>query len=353
MLQKASLVIILAALLSGCGKKAENDISQPSVHETELLVNYLESNGDYLNSPFIPALIGAGDVYNMLVASNTHIIDLRPEEEFAAGHIMHSVNVTPDRILNHFERHIDPASFDHIVLVCNNAMLSGFVNAVMIFLGYDNVYTMRFGLSAWDRDIADKHWLAALSNQLDGKLEKRANPKNQAGELPAIDTGHSDGYHILRARAAELLQTNIEAYNLTLEEFTSKADDFYKIKYWPEGFYNQGHLPGAIQYTPKSSLHSNEYLNTLPAGMPIVVSCFSGHHSAYVIAFLRLLGYDAHNLVYGANSYIHNIMKTTQSDTRFFSEDHVLNLPFSGTDRVAPPPVNAVQEESIPIIGGC
>lgn len=353
MLRKISLVIIVTALFAGCGKKAEQDILQPSVHETELLLNYLENNGDYLNSAYIPALMGAADVYSLLVATNTHIIDLRTEEEFAAGHIMHSVNVTPDEILHHFERHIDPASFDYIVLVCNNAMLSGFVNAVMIFLGYDNVFTMRFGLSSWDREIADRYWLAVLSDQLDGKLETRANPKNQAGDLPAIATGHSDGYNILRARAAELLQTDIEAYNLPLEEFTPKADDFYNIKYWPEGFYNQGHLPGAIQYSPKSSLHSNEYLNTLPTDMPILVSCYSGHHSAYAIAFLRLLGYNAFNLIYGANSYIYSIIKTTQSDTRFFSEEHVQNFPLSGTDRIAPPPVNAAQEKSIPIIGGC
>lgn len=353
MLRKVSLVIIVAALLAGCGKTVEEDTLQPSVLETELLVNYLETNGNFLNSPAIPALIGAQDVYNQLIASNIHIIDLRPEEEFNAGHIMHSVNVTPDNILKHFERHIDPAGFDYIVLVCNNAMLSGFVNALIIFLGYDNVYTMRFGLSSWDQEIAKENWLAAISDHLEGKLETKAHPKNPAGELPAISTGQADGYNILRARAIKVLQSDINALNLTLEEVTSRADDFHKIKYWPEVFYNQGHLPGTIQYTPKSSLQSDAYLNTLPTNQPILVSCYSGHHSAYVTAFLRLLGYDAYNMVYGSNAYIHTTMKTTQSDTRFFTEAHVRNFPLIGTDRVASPPVNAVQEESIPIIGGC
>ncbi len=353
MLRKISLLIIAAAVLAGCGKTTKEEYVKPSVSETELLIDYLESNGNFLNSPSIPALIGAHDVYNQLVASNMHVIDLRTEEEFAAGHIMHSVNVRPNEILNYFERYIEPAGFDHIVLVCNNAMLSGYVNAIMIFLGYDNVYTMRFGLSSWDHEIAEGNWLAAISDHLEGKLETNPSPKNPAGELPAIATGHADGYNILRARAMDVLQSDINALNLTLEEVTSRADDFYRIKYWPEGFYNQGHLPGTIQYTPKSSLHSDAYLNTLPAGKPIVTSCYSGHHSAYVTAFLRLLGYDAYNMVYGANAYMHTTLKTTQSDTRFFTEAHIHNYPLTGKDRVASPPVNAMQEESTPVIGGC
>jgi rhodanese-related sulfurtransferase len=353
MLQRISLVIIAAAVLASCGKTDENDAPEPSVHETELLVNYLEANGNLLNSPAIPALIGAQDVYNQLIASNMHVIDLRTEKEFASGHILHSVNVTPDKILHYFEHRIDPASFDYIVLVCNNAKLSGFVNAILIFLGYDNVYAMRFGLSSWDKEIAEKNWLAAISDHLEGKLETKSNPKNPAGELPAIATGFTDGYNILRARAIDVLSTDVDTLSVTLEAFTSDTDGFYKIKYWPEAYYNQGHLPGAIQYTPKSSLHSNEYLHTLPPDQPIVISCYSGHHSAYATAFLRLLGYDAYNLPYGANSYIHTTLKTTQSDTRFFTEGHIHNFPLTGKDQVTPTPADAMKEEATPVIGGC
>ena len=353
MLRKISLFIIAAVVIAGCGKTTKEEVTEPSVMETELLIDYLESNGNFLNGPVIPALIGAQDVYNMLVASNIHVIDLRTEEEYAAGHILHSVNVTPENILHHFERRIDPTAFDYIVLACNDAMLSGLVNAVLIFLGHENVYTMRFGLSSWDKEIADNYWLAAISDHLEGKLETPSNPKNPAGELPAIATGFTDGYNILRARAIDILNTDLNSLNVTLEEVTKRANALYKVKYWPEAFYNNGHLPGAIQYTPKSSLHSKEYLHTLPADQPIVISCYSGHHSAYVAAFLRLLGYDAYNLPYGANSYIHTTIKTTQSDTRFFTEEHIRHLPLVGTDRIAPPPVNAVQEEGIPVIGGC
>ncbi len=348
-------MFILLFMLTACSSTRQPNGPAPSKEETVELLNYLEENGNLLNSPYLPSLVNAGNLYHSLHGANIQIIDLRPADEFAASHIEHSVNVRPSGILNHFEQVIDPGSFDFIVLVCPNAMLSAYVNSVLLLLGYDNVLTLRFGLSSWDHGIAEGHWLAALSSHLEGKLETQPIPKPPAGELPAIGTGETNGYRILRARATKILNARLDEINVSLEEVTDDPEKYFLINYWPEVLYNSGHLPGAIQYTPKTSLHTTQHLKTLPADQPIAIYCFTGHHSAYVTSFLRLLGYDAYNLPYGANSFIHNTMYTTQGGFRAFTEESVHHFPLVGkgsADR-RPELETDETEEGVPVIGGC
>ncbi len=352
---KTTYLALALLLLAGCGKDRQADEPVPSVAETELLLAYLEDNGNLLNSEYIPALIDADAVYQRLVAQNMHVIDVRPAEEFAAGHIAHSLNVTPEDILHHFEQRIQPTSFEQIVLVCNDAMLSGYVAAVLTFLGYDNVAALRFGLSIWDEEIAKQHWLAVLSDHLHEKQETTYNPKSPAGQLPALATGHNLPYHILRQQAKELLKNHSEGYAITIAELMENPNDYYIINYWPEPLYNRGHLPGAIQYTPKASLHSSAYLNTLPIDKPVVLYCFTGNHSVYASVFLNLLGYEAYSLMHGANSFIHSTIRETEGPGRWFTEDRVLGLPLSGKDGETDhlPAIRQEQEEPVPVIGGC
>ncbi len=63
-----------------------------------------------------------------------------------------------------------------------------------------------------------------------------------------------------------------------------------------------------MQYTPKESLKLSADLKSLPTDKPIVVYCYTGQTSAYVAAYLRLLGYDARSLMFGANSMMYDIM---------------------------------------------
>lgn len=349
------VLLVLLVLLVACGAGNHHKAPPAGIEETAILLKYLEENGNLVNSPYLPALINADVVYNNLHAANIHIIDLRPADQFASGHIEHSVNVRPSGILDHFEHVIDPFGFDYIVLVCPNAMLSGYVNSILLMLGYRNVLTLRYGLSSWDQDIAEAHWLGAMDSSLEGKLETQAHQKNPAGELPAIATGYSLGHQILRARAREILQTTMDHVNVDKTDVLEHPERYYLVNYWPRDMYDNGHLPGAIQYTPKSSLHSTQYLHTLPAGQPIVLYCYTGHHSAYVTGFLRLLGYEVYNFPYGANAFIHHTMRTTQSMLRTFTEEHVHGFPLTGKhpDAGTQAPGQEDRPENTPVIGGC
>lgn len=338
---------------SACNRSATNRAIQPSVVETALLLNYLEENGNLLNSPAVPSLIEPETVYGNLKGSNYLIIDLRPAETFEKGHIPNAVNVLPVEILDYFENQIEPNSFEKIVLTCPNAMLSGYVNAVLIYLGYSNVSTLRFGLSSWDKDIASEYWLKAISDTLMGKLETSSNPKAAPGSLPALATGQKTGYAILHARAQEILDVTLEDITLSLGEVLGNPGKYYQVNYWPSNLYLAGHLPGGVQYDPKKSLHSNVDIHTLPVGQPISVDCYTGHHSAFVTPFLRLLGYNAFNLPYGANSYIHSFMLEDPSPTRSYTEASVRNFPLSSSAASEPMTPIVPVEVKTTAQGGC
>lgn len=349
------LPLIFLMLLIACNKDNNQDGSRQPSNETQLLLDYLSEHGNLINSPDIPSMIAPEDVFSKLSGHNQLVIDLRPEDVYHAGHITHSVNILPSDILHYFEQTIDPNAFDKIVLVCPNAMLSGYVTAVLQFLGYNNVVFLRNGLSSWDMEIAEKYWLAAMSSHMEDKLETTEHPKNNPGELPALHTGKTDAYDILRARAANILDVQLESTVVDAEVVLEEPSNYYMINYWPDSLYQQGHIAGSIQYDPKASLGKGQHLNTLPTDKPVVLYCYTAHHSVYPVAYLRLLGYDAYHIPYGVNAFIQQTMLDTQPPRRSFVPDMVKNYPLSGTDgqNNTMTPETEIQTETISVQGGC
>ncbi len=349
-----SFIILITALLFSCSENNSKNKDEAVFSESSLLLEYLEENGNIINSSDIPSLINANEVFSNIKGSNYLIIDLRPHEVFEEGHIQTSVNVQPNDILHYFENIIEPNSFEKIILVCPNAYLSNHVNAILRFLGYNNVFSLRYGLSSWNKSIAENYWLASMSSFLEGKLETTDNKKLPESNLPILKTGEMSPYKVLRARAEIVLDTGLEEVTISVKDLMESSEDFYIISYWPMDMHQKGHLPNAVQYNPKKSLHSSEDILSLPLDKKIAVYCFTGHHSAYVTAFLRILGYDVYNVEYGANSFIHNTIVNTQRKTRWFKESHIHNYPLVSDEQE-----NIINEietpdtEKITIQGGC
>ncbi len=353
---KAGSLMLLVLLLISCSNKGNQQGQASDTKEAAILLQYLEENGDIVNHPSVPFFIDAQEVFDNLKGSNYHVIDVRSTADFTRGHIENAVNILPENLLQYFENQIEPNSFEKIALVCNNSHLSGYAAAILRMLGYNNVYNMRFGMSAWHENVARRHWYANISDDLLGRLELVAHPKNEPGELPSLQTGGSSGYEILRARAQKALEVNWDDIVIDYMDILLQTEDYYLINYWPENLYNQGHLPGAIQYNPKKAFHSEEDILTLPTDRPLTVYCFTGQNAAYANAFLAVMGYDFRSLEYGANSFIHQTMNLTQPPGRSFSEIHVKNFPLvtAGLQQISSEraaPVEKVEVTSTQ--GGC
>ena len=354
LLRFAALAILAA--VSGCGHLKNHEAPpEPDQAVTLQLIEWLEKNGNYINSEKIPSIADAATVFAMR-SENILVLDLRTQAEFDSGHIANAINIRATELIDFLDHKVNAPAFRYIFLTCNNGNQSGYAAGVLRLLGYDNVYAIRFGMSGWSRKVAEKHWLGAISSHLAGKLETVSHPKAAPGGLPIVRANAVTGYGIARERARQLLAEAEKAFSITLEEYTKNPGLYYNICYWPEDKYiSNGHLPGAIAYEPKTSLVRNAYLNTLPSGQPVIVYCYSGQHSVFVAAYLRMIGYDARSLVYGANAFFHSVMAQTEPrPTRTFTEALIQNLPVvvSGK-KTAEKQAAGIKIEKVTVEGGC
>jgi len=349
------LIIFLSAsfMLAGCQQK---EVQQALPLATEIagetLAQYFEQHGDYINSVSTPAIINAAAVYQNS-KNNIKVIDLRSAPEFDAGHIEGAINIQMNDLLNYYTQQIDAMAFDTIVLACAKGQTSGFATGILQLLGYKNTFSMRFGMSSWNTAFGDAGWDKSIGNELVGKLETSVNPMPVAGDYPTIQTSASLPFMAAIERADSLLNKPTSSFLIDYKAILDNPGKYFVINYWPEDKYlNPGHLPGSMQYTPKKSLRTNAELSTLPVDQPIAVYCFTGQHSANVVAYLKMLGYDAYSVKFGTNAFINQTLRETEKKAgHYWSDIHKNNLPISTAQQSAPADAPAVEIKSVQ--GGC
>ena len=288
--------------------------------EFATLISYLEgAGGDYINTA-APKIIGAADVMAEGL-DNWTVLDVRTGDkygpdtdgvwkkepngvkDFEDGHIEGAANVALADIVTYAEANL--SKDDKVLVACYSGHNAGHAVLILNVLGYD-ASSLKFGMSGWHTDF--DVWSSKTSSDFAGQLVVTADPgKDAAVDFPELDTGGETGPEILAARIDVLLEDG--PMFISVADVMSAPDDYYIVNYWPENHYlEMGHIDGAHQYTPKSSLSSTADLATLPTDRPIVVYCYSGQHGSQVAAWLKILGYDARDLLYGANALMHDTM---------------------------------------------
>jgi len=341
-----SIFFISAIVFSGC----KNSKNETVVYEMfDKLIEYVEENGDFINSEQAPAITGAEELMSKM-EENIHIIDIRPAEQYAEKHISGAVNVPFSDVIDYFETSIEPSSFEAIYFISSDGQAAAFANGIMRLLGYKNTKCIRYGMSAWDEESAKEGWLSHISSEHIDKLTTEEAAKNKAGKYPEIWSETNNPYDVLRERAKELLSQQFNTYTVTITDVLKNPNDYYIINYWGPDLYAKGHLPGAIQYTPKKSLKRSADLNTLPIDKAVVVYCYSGLHSAVVTAYLRILGYDAYSLKYGTNGFMHRML--VDDIGHAFTEKNIMNFPVTGTQN-GTNEVQTIETKKVIPQGGC
>jgi rhodanese-related sulfurtransferase len=325
-------VIICFISVTGCkGKKTEIRqepvpvVSKPVAigNETELLLKDLKLNGDYVNSKAYPSLIKAS-IVNESLGKNILIVDLRTPKQYSEGHIKSAVNKKFEDLASYFETGIKPFQYDKIIMVSDDGQLSCYATCLLRLMGYGNVYSMRWGMSAWNNKYAQEGWLKGVSGKYETKLEKKVNERPAADVLPELKTGLSTGQEIGTARFRRLFEEGTDNILITADEVFSNPQKYYIINLDRKDKYEDGHIPGSVRYKPEGTLGFTEEMASIPLDKPVVVYCGTGHNSGFATAYLRLFGYDAHTLKYGNNGFMHDKMineKATLSWLPFGSED--------------------------------
>lgn len=307
------LFIVSFLLLNSC---VEDNVTPPFTGQlnpaAEMLV-YFESQGDFVNSNLAPALIDAQEVNSNL--TNYLIIDLRSNSDFQNGHIEGAINISSDSLWN-FMKSIDAGSYPKIILISKNGQSSAYFTCLLRLAGHKNVYSMKYGMASWNQ-VFSAEWLGALSDAMDILLYTNEDfPRDSLTDLPLITFENQEAAlpERINLRIKKIIDQgfyyseNLPSGNSNYVVCYGKMRLFYARKFIVlEG---RGHPPGAISYldSPDFEFRSGKYLQSLPTDQPICVYDYDGQQSACMTAYLRVLGYDASSLLFGANQLFYSRM---------------------------------------------
>ena len=217
-------------------------------------------------------------------------------------------NIKAADLLTHFDNEMTPSEYDKIVLVCYSGQSAAYYTGLLRLAGYDNVYNMKWGMSSWRVDFAENSWLKNIDNSFAEQLETEESTKSEKEAHPILNTGKATAEEILKVRLEEAFATPYKEYIIKSPVVFENPENYYIVNYWEEEKCI-GHIKSAIHYQPNASLSSTTNLYTLPVDKQVLVYCEEGQCAAYVVAYLNLIGYDAGNLAYGANSFMNKTLK--------------------------------------------
>jgi len=307
------MLSILFAIFFVTSCKKDDEVVTPQINESETLATYMESASspsgkDYVNTD-MPSMIAATEVKTLNETNQVYIIDVRSAADYALGHIHNAHNVAFADLLSHIKG-VDMTPYTKIAIVCYTGQTASYGASLLRLMGYSKVFAMKWGMCSWNADFAAK-WNTAISNgnAYASQFTTTASAKGATGSMPVLSTGKTTGQEILEARVATLLTEGFTPGSVTNATVFGSLASYYIINYWPAAQYaDPGHIPGAMQYEPKLSMKVAADLKTLPTNKPIAVYCYTGQTSAYLSAYLRLLGYDAKSILYGGNAMIYDLM---------------------------------------------
>ena len=306
------LLIVSSMIFFNVGCSEDETVTPPvTINETEELIKYLEgTDGGYINNA-APAVVAASAVNtDILAGASITVIDVRSAADYALGHIQGAVNVAIADIVTYYKNN-NLSSKTKVYVTCYSGQSAGLAVAALRLSGYTNVFSLKWGMCSWAYPTS---WNNAKTYGQTNPITKQmtANSKNTTGNLPTLSTGKTTGAEIFESRLATVLTEGFSAISLTRETLYANLANYYIVNYWPVAEYDQGHVEGAIQYTPKSDLKLATFLKTLPTNKTIVVYCYTGQTSAQVVTYLKLLGYDAKSLSFGANRMFYDTMPGTK-----------------------------------------
>ncbi|MBI9071596.1 MAG: hypothetical protein JEY94_08350 [Melioribacteraceae bacterium] len=302
------LILPILFLNTAC---SDDSVTPDDVDETEVLIKYLEANGDFLNSTACPAIIKADAVNtNILTGVDQVVIDIRTAVDYNIGHIKGAVNVVANDILSYYETN-NLSNKTVVVIACYTGQGAGWATSLLRIMGYNNVFDLKWGMCSWNAST-NNHWVTNTSNAKASQFVNTVTEKPAVGDLPKIETGKTEGSDILRARVEAIFAEGVGLVKIANSDVFAVPNKYFVANYWSEDHYKLMHIPGAVQYSPGTSLKSDNDLKTLPTDKIVAVYCYTGQTSAQVAAVLRVIGYDAKSILYGVNGMSYDAMPGTR-----------------------------------------
>jgi rhodanese-related sulfurtransferase len=300
-------------LLNGCLKDTSTPPASGFSSSAEFL-SFIELNRYVLNQDVNPSSISVDEVYSNM--NNYLLIDIRERPLFINGHIEGVKNILPADLPDSLKKW-DLSRYAKIVIIGKTGQDGAYVTCLLRILGVSNVFYMDFGMAYWNRIFSDD-WINARKNYSVRNFNSFAYKKGIFYALPEINFPNNsssmndkikDRISLLLKEEYDLLGISLkDAYNNYFDYGLNQFSGCYMICYGPDFLYTggdismygkAGHPASSVYYNPQADIKSTTYLQTIPSDRPVIIYSLNGQQGAFLMAYLRLLGYDARNINFG------------------------------------------------------
>ncbi len=290
MIYAIALFLIPSLLFTGCKKDDEETFDAQKE-----LTSYLVSQDMDLNKILDGFVMKAPEGG---VISGMYIMDIRSENDFAAGHIDGANRVDLADILTEAEK----ANGQPILVVCKTGQTATYASTLLRLSGY-NSKALKWGMSGWN--VALDAWTPNIGNVAEGNANWSTDPAptNLTFASPKFTSSATNGADILKERVAAVIAGGFATATAT-DVITNPANYFINNYFSEADYLGFGHIAGAYRINPL--LVSEGQVNYLDPAKPVVTYCYTGQTSGAITAYLRVLGYDAKSLLFGMNKLYHD-----------------------------------------------
>lgn len=300
---KLLLVVIVAALATGCGNKDEIGNTQPS-DKFETLRAYIqtwlsEAGDDWL-------LISSSQLKEEIVddwgnqREKCQIVSVRkPDDYNGAGHIPDAINIywtdiILDKSLARFGSH------NTLILYCYYGHGSMISATMLSLLGY-RCNSLDFGMMDWNLDALVKEpW----DQRADYDMETAVNRPKKTYPPPIIMSDQPDAKSIIKEMARKYLAgegspiIRSASIKAIIDNWNHKKGEYQIVDVRSERDYEAGHVPHAINI-PWAGIAEIENLRKLDPNRTVIVCSDNGQTGQLATTVLNLLDYDAVNMLFG------------------------------------------------------
>lgn len=326
-------MVIPAIMLTGC----KDDNPEPAKGNYETLVTYMAANS--MDLPTLlegwvvaPTLVADGGIVDAdagYTIPGYHVIDIRGEEDFNAGHIKGSHN-TP--LTNIVAKATELGTDKPILVVCYSGQTAGRGAMALRLSGFPDAKVMKFGFSYWTSetygtDNSFDKWSPKVANIADNSSnwnmdDSPALPENG---YPTWTSSTTDGATLLAERVNTMLATG--GWGNASDGILETPANFNIYNFWSEDAYKTiGHYAGAYLFTTISF----ETVKALPQSEQCEIYCYTGQTSSFTVAWLQILGYNAKSIGYGVNSLRHDAVDQYNAKVAWH---HSYDYPFETTSK--------------------
>lgn len=306
-----SMLVLMLALFFVVGCDDDNPAEPEAVNEFALVVEKTDAYLSNYSGSTVNISITA--LYDLLAdgdtANDPYILDYRSAEDYASKHVKGAVNISLGNLVTEIDAGNIPTD-KTIVNICYSGQTASVATSVLNILGFE-ARNLLFGMCSVDTSIVKaKGWADQIKTD-ERTLVSEPTTTTTTHDFPTVSSGKTAAEAIIKEQFSK--NEIASEWNISANTVWDDPDSYFIINYWPAAEYaDPGHIPGAIQFTPNSSLLSTSTLNLLPTDKTVVVYCYTGQTSAQVVAALRLLGYDAKSLTYGVNGFAYNSLSKSK-----------------------------------------